>query len=63
MIGALVMLVVGATMTLLGFRMIGKKPGEDPEYDSQYEDYVRHLKWLGPILLAIALLQFSLILI
>lgn len=42
----------GLYATLIGFRKIGKQPGEDPAYDAKYEKFVKHLKWLGPFLMA-----------
>lgn len=41
---------VGIYCTLLGFRILGKKPGESQKYDQWYGRFGKHFKWLGPLI-------------
>lgn len=43
-------------LTLLGFRVVGKKPGESARYDDWHNRYGRHMKWLGPVVMTIDVL-------
>jgi hypothetical protein len=44
-------LLSGATATLYGFRILGKKPGVDARWDSWYERLGKHLRFLGPFII------------
>lgn len=57
LIDHLIAIVVGITSTLLGFRMLGPKPGRNGRYDALYGKWIKHLKWLGPVAIAIAGIQ------
>ena len=50
----------GIYMTLLGFRIIGKKPGESDLYDNRLKMAAPILKVCGPLLIVTALLQILL---
>jgi len=39
----------GILATLIGFRYLGPKPGENERFDSLHKRWLRHLKWLGPL--------------
>jgi hypothetical protein len=39
------------SITLIGFRVVGKKHGEDPEYDRLHEGTLRHMRWIGPAMI------------
>ncbi len=41
---------VGIYLTLLGYRMVGKRPGEDLLYDQKMEKACPKLKIFGPII-------------
>jgi hypothetical protein len=49
----------GLICTLYGFRVIGKKPGEDRAYDERFQKYLKHLRWLGPVLVAWSLIRLT----
>ncbi len=57
LIDVAIWLVVGGYSTLLGFRIVGKKPGEIAKYDAWWNKFGKHLRWAGP--LAIGLNLFS----
>jgi hypothetical protein len=54
-----IMFFAGFYGVLVGFRVIGKKPGVDPAYDAKHAKYLRHLKWLGPALMVIAIILYA----
>lgn len=39
-------------ITLCGFRAIGPKPGVVTQFDAMHKNGLKHLRWLGPIMLA-----------
>lgn len=41
----------GLYITLLGFRVAGRKPGESPKYDDWHERHGGLLQVLGPLLM------------
>jgi len=50
--------VLGGILALLfGYRVLGPKAGVDPKYDAFYLKWGKHLKWLGPVVIAFALVQ------
>jgi hypothetical protein len=46
-------LLGGLYATLLGFRVVGKKPGADPKFDELHRQKLEWLKWGGPLVMAI----------
>jgi hypothetical protein len=50
LVDGLIPLFGGVVATLLGFRVIGKKPGVDPAYDEKHRRYIQWLKIGGPLL-------------
>lgn len=52
--------VLGGILALLvGYRVLGPKAGVDPKYDAFYLKWGKHLKWLGPVVIAFALVQIA----
>ena len=49
----------GIYATLMGFRVIGKRPGESVKYDQWYERFGTTFKVLGPLLIAFGLIQMA----
>jgi hypothetical protein len=47
----------GVVALLLGYRVLGPQPGANPKYDAFYLKWAKHLKWLGPLIIAFALVQ------
>lgn len=56
---ALIPLVGGLICTLYGFRLIGPKPGQNPKQDEWHAKWGRHMKWLGPVVIAFAIVLFA----
>ncbi len=52
-------LISGVISVLLGFRVIGPKYGTNPKYDTLYTKWVKHLKWLGPLVILFAVAQIA----
>jgi hypothetical protein len=50
----------GLYATLLGFRVIGKKPGVSAQHDDWYKRWGRNLKILGPMLMVFAVFSTTL---
>jgi len=44
---------------LIGFRVIGPKPGTNPKFDEFHKKWGKHLKWLGPLVIVFALVQIG----
>jgi hypothetical protein len=40
----------------LGFRLTGKPHGVDPAYDEIHDAYLRRLRWLGPLVMALLMM-------
>ena len=53
-------ILAGAYCTLLGFRWVGKKPGESEKYDAWYARFGRWFKFIGPLLVVITLVRLLL---
>ena len=49
----------GIVALLLGYRVLGPKLGTNPKYDAFYLKWAKHLKWLGPMIIAFALVQIA----
>lgn len=45
--------LLGIFATLLGYRLIGRKPGQVEAYDKYYARVGKHLKWIGPLIIAL----------
>jgi len=56
-IDASISAVVGLIVLLYGFRYLGPKPGANPRYEMHYRKWVRHFRWLGPLLVVFAGIQ------
>jgi len=50
----------GILASLIGFRVVGPKPGSNEKFDSMYSKWLKHLKWLGPLWVVISLSQLAL---
>ena len=50
-------IIGGILATLIGFRLFGPKPGSNEKFDSLHTKWLKHLKWLGPLLIVIASCQ------
>jgi hypothetical protein len=46
----------GFYITLVGFRVLGKKPGENPRYDTHMKKWGRWLRIGGPVLMVLSVL-------
>jgi hypothetical protein len=49
----------GIVALLIGYRVLGPKSGANPKYDAFYLKWAKHLKWLGPVVIAFALVQVA----
>lgn len=59
LIDHLISMAAGITSALLGFRLLGPKPGMNAKYDALYGKWIRHLKWLGPVTILISGVQIA----
>ena len=50
----------GIYAVLLGYRVLGPKPDINPKYDVWHNQWGKHLKWGGPLLIAFSLVQIVL---
>lgn len=48
----LISILGGTLATLYGFRILGATEGTNPRWDQWYNGYGKHLKWLGPLVIA-----------
>jgi hypothetical protein len=48
----------GIYCTLLGYRIVGKKPGEDAKFDAWYARFGGFMKIGGPFLIVFGIFQF-----
>jgi hypothetical protein len=53
-------IVLGVVTLLVGFRVIGPKVGTNPRYDVLHVRWLKHLKWLGPLMILFAATQIML---
>ncbi len=56
---AIIPLLGGIFATLLGFRKIGKKPGQDVSYDEKMKKLEKPLKILGSLVFFFGLIQLA----
>jgi hypothetical protein len=52
-------IVGGILAMLVGFRVVGPAPKTNPKYEAFYEKWAKHLKWLGPVIIGLALVQIA----
>jgi hypothetical protein len=57
LVEAAIPLLGGLYATLMGFQVIGGRKG-DPKYEAWHARIGRHLKWLGPVVMASGVLLF-----
>jgi hypothetical protein len=50
-------IVFGLVTLLVGLRVIGPKVGANPGYDVLYAKWLKHSKWLGPLIILFAAIQ------
>jgi hypothetical protein len=55
--------LIGLYASLLGHRVVGKKPGESPDYDKWHEAWGGTLKALGPVIAACSALTGAIMLL
>jgi hypothetical protein len=48
LIEACIPIFIGLVMTLYGFRILGKRPGSDPRWDTWHDRQGKHLRIFGP---------------
>jgi hypothetical protein len=53
--------LAGLYLTVLAFRVVGKKPGQDPRWDAWHQQWGRVMKLVGPALFLVGVVQFCLI--
>lgn len=56
LVNAAIPFFVGVFVLLVGFRVVGKKPGEDPKFDEWHARSGVFLKVAGPILIVLAII-------
>ena len=52
-------ILFGLLVSLLGFRVLGPKPGANQKYDVFYGQWGKHLKWLGPLMVVFGVIQIT----
>jgi hypothetical protein len=50
----------GVYGTLLGLRVVGPKLGSNEKFDAMHAKWIKHFKWLGPLLIVITVLLATL---
>jgi hypothetical protein len=55
LVNAAIPFAVGVYCLLVGFRVIGKKPGADPKFDAWHARFGIFFKVAGPILILLAI--------
>jgi hypothetical protein len=58
LINAAIPFLVGVFCLLIGFRVIGSKPGVDPKFDAMHARFGTFFKLAGPVLMVIAIALF-----
>jgi hypothetical protein len=58
LVNAAIPFIVGIYCLLVGFRVVGKKPGADPKYDEWHARFGIFLKIAGPVLMAVGVMYF-----
>jgi hypothetical protein len=56
LVNAAIPFCVGIFCLLVGFRVVGKKPGEDPKFDEWHTRFGIFLKFAGPVLIVLAII-------
>lgn len=56
LVNAAIPFCVGIFCLLAGFRVVGKKPGEDPKFDEWHGRFGIFLKIAGPVLIVLAII-------
>src|SRR5262245_27482719 len=46
-------ILTGVALTLVGFRIIGPQWDKSPKYERFYSTWIKHLRWLGPLVILI----------
>jgi hypothetical protein len=54
LVNAAIPFCVGVYCLLVGFRLVGNKPGENPRYDQWHARFGIFLKVAGPVLMVLA---------
>jgi hypothetical protein len=49
-------MAAGVYGTLLGLRVVGPKPGSNEKFDAMHAKWIKHFKWLGPLLIMMTIL-------
>jgi hypothetical protein len=52
-------MAAGVYGTLLGLRVVGPKLGSNEKFDTMHTKWIKHFKWLGPLLIVITVLLAS----
>jgi hypothetical protein len=60
LVNAAIPFCVGVFCLLVGFRVVGKKPGADPKYDAWHARFGTFFKVAGPVLMALGVLYLAL---
>jgi hypothetical protein len=55
LVDALIPTLGGVYATLLGYRIVGKKPGESFDYDRWHERYGTMLRRFGPLIIVLGI--------
>jgi hypothetical protein len=48
----------GLYVTLLAYRVLGKKPGQDPRWERWHQRFGTHMKYVGPLVMAFGVFMF-----
>jgi hypothetical protein len=56
LVNAAIPFLVGIYCLLVGFRIIGSKPGENPKFDAMHARFGTFFKIAGPVLMLIAVI-------
>jgi hypothetical protein len=53
-----IMIISGIVALLMGLRVIGPKPRQSESYDIHYGKWIRHFRWMGPLIIAASIFGF-----
>jgi hypothetical protein len=59
LVNAAIPFFVGVYCLLVGFRIVGSKPGANPKYDQWHERFGVFLKIAGPVLMVLAVIYLA----
>jgi hypothetical protein len=48
----------GIIVLLMGFRVIGPKPGINEKYDAFHSKWGKHFRWMGPLIIVMSIFGF-----